>query len=414
VGEADLGNTGLVVYVGGLSAPSPASAVAARGQPGRGARWICFPCHGCSTDALAFVAENCDTVDSACLLWQGVGSLTVENYTAHLGNATATGGLAAQCARAIDAAAGVRTRTVALAPGGHGDWCAAFDGSPLQTGQNYRICTDLDGQADALRSGVAGEVYVAPPGMLSGGVVPPSISAGAGMRSVEVACSHAHCTQLSSVFLEPRACSEGPTVPGVVAQPLAPVAGTGWRRWAALVNASALSPGAHYKLCLDVDGKEPAFPPGDTGLRVYAAPLLGAGPLVLQPKAAQLLRLPCPACSAATTAPGSNGSSVAPLALVDAAGALTTLRVEAQSLQVGASYRLCLDVDGAYGAFEYGDAGEVYVSPVTSLATRAIQASPGQQVSFQCPQCRVTSVAFLAASCAAAAAASTPERTAPV
>ncbi|CAK9101129.1 unnamed protein product [Durusdinium trenchii] len=71
-----------------------------------------------------------------------------------------------------------------------------------------------------------------------------------------------------------------------------------------------------------------------------------------------------------------------------------TLTLNAQSLEVGMSYRLCVDMDSG----KAGDVGEIYVSPIVMTSFTLVWAAAARVV-FECTFCRVESLVHLSADC---------------
>jgi len=190
------------------------------------------------------------------------------------------------------------------------------------------------------------------------------------------------------------------------------------------VNTLLLAPGVHYRLCLDLDGMVPKFGPGDSGLSVYASGVVAEGPLSVQPAPAQALRLHCAACSQAVSVhlgvAGCNESEKAAallggpsairtsppaaLAIITSPPPALALVVNAGALRVGMSYKLCVDLDGDGAQFVPGDAGPVYVSPVSQVMPAVVSVGKSLNLVLQCASCRTVTNVFLAASCESASA----------
>ena len=64
-------------------------------------------------------------------------------------------------------------------------------------------------------------------------------------------------------------------------------------------DVEALTPGASYRLCSDLDGPGGSLTLGDTGHAVYVTPVTACVACAIRPLAAQRLVLQCPNCSGA-------------------------------------------------------------------------------------------------------------------
>ncbi|CAJ1368406.1 unnamed protein product [Effrenium voratum] len=209
----------------------------------------------------------------------------------------------------------------------------------------------------------------------------------------------------------------------------------------AMIDTSGLTPGIFYKLCVDHDGGGNWYV-GDTGLRVLATDLSVAKSVhrglhqklavnCTQGCSSDLVALLSRSCDEVTLASGSGGTfanqveGTAPAPLtrfggprifsgfdsdntttLDTPGVTTgdtyLLYLDTTVLQLGQTYALCVDFDGA-GAMELGDAGRrVYVTGVYGFAEHGvIKKATGQIVELRCNpgECSSAMRVYLGVSC---------------
>eukprot|EP00913_Durusdinium_trenchii_P011043 g10367.t1 len=74
--------------------------------------------------------------------------------------------------------------------------------------------------------------------------------------------------------------------------------------------------------------------------------------------------------------------------------------LDATNLQPGASFELCIDIDGSTSPGPVGGSNfEVYVSPVTALDSHTLQQLPNEKLTVACDECTVDTALYLGATC---------------
>ncbi|CAK0834980.1 unnamed protein product [Prorocentrum cordatum] len=300
--------------------------------------------------------------------------------------------LAARCERGEVAAGSESTRPGGLVPQDPGlgsgsssrtsAFSAVLDVAPLEIGRTYRLCYDADGVGGSMEAGDTGLLVHTSP---LRGVEPGSLNAAPG-QEIRVVCEeNAVCTASTTAYLSREACDveqfdgsasqSGALRTGSAA--FVPDGPAGSNAFRVVVDASSLDAGVHYKLCVDLDGRLPQFSFGASA-SVYVSGITGTSSPSLSAASPTTLTLDCPVgcstaslvsvaleCSgdgalAAASVPGVRASAVR----LGAAGARFTAAVDAGGLTLGASYKLCADLDGVGGEMVLGDTGvRLYVAP---------------------------------------------------
>ncbi|CAK9038656.1 Hypothetical protein (Fragment) [Durusdinium trenchii] len=419
VGTQPLGDTGRRIYLSNVSEVTPGSLRAAPAQE------ICFVCPQCSSAAMLRVAASCSDALEACLPWQRIHEinytteadfwnpslsgvihpdmLVLKNYDPYPGvlEAVANGTWSNEtysppCARALRGTGGTVQMPLQPKSGATNGWCAILDGTPLETGVSYNLCLDLDG-AGPLESGSVQEVFAAPDQMLSSGVEPSTVTQGVDIQRLRIGCA-LRCSEVTQAYLA-TSCEEALSRTAV-ARYLERLASRDGSAWLLPVNVSSFESGRHYKICIDLDGPSPGFLAGDSGLEVYVNGVVALDPLAVNQAAAQKIRFSCPTCAATATvsmylARSTCTTHASDLPQLQLEGQRNlTLTLNAQSLEVGMSYRLCVDMDSG----KAGDVGEIYVSPIVMTSFTLVWAAAARVV-FECTFCRVESLVHLSADC---------------
>eukprot|EP00913_Durusdinium_trenchii_P016879 g15869.t1 len=224
---------------------------------------------------------------------------------------------------------------------------------------SYNLCLDLDG-AGPLESGSVQEVFAAPDQMLSSGVEPSTVTQGVDIQRLRIGCA-LRCSEVTQAYLA-TSCEEALSRTAV-ARYLERLASRDGSAWLLPVNVSSFESGRHYKICIDLDGPSPGFLAGDSGLEVYVNGVVALDPLAVNQAAAQKIRFSCPTCAATATvsmylARSTCTTHASDLPQLQLEGQRNlTLTLNAQSLEVGMSYRLCVDMDSG----KAGDVGEIYL-----------------------------------------------------
>jgi len=322
-----------------------------------------------------------------------------------------------------------------------GQWHSIVDASALQNGMVYRICMDYDGIGnEKYFADTFQQVYV-----LDMAIVTPGIIQAVGQQ-VFLTC--VHCVAGStSVYLTSEADCDIYTSNGVhvgvspTTSDAVVLSSTATpHQYLATVDASQLTSGNRYKVCVDLDGGNGTLPFGYTELSTYITGATLADDTVVAAKFGQKFAVVCSVCSTATTlhlskigcdttdfdagqvSNGALGSAFAPLvaetsALVPTAQWSAT--VDASLLNVGEYYTICTDLDGATTNLASGDAQQfVYVSPpniawrsdkITGTNTyvdwirnhtNVINSATNQKLQIYCPTgCDANTTAYLGTTC---------------
>ncbi|CAK0860652.1 unnamed protein product [Prorocentrum cordatum] len=201
------------------------------------------------------------------------------------------------------------------------------------------------------------------------------------------------------------------------------------RLWTMLVDASMLTAGIYYRVCVDLDGSSAELSYGDAGLQVLVTGVSKA-PYTIRNFADQVLAIECASgCSTASLGylgidcessvrdgalQGRPPHNSPPAHLAQVGGTAWALPVNATDFALGARYRLCLDVDGTADATGFADTGLTVFSTFVTEGDpfgQAVGRAAYQEVRLRCVSgyCSEDSVAHLAAEeCASAATEAAP------
>lgn len=189
---------------------------------------------------------------------------------------------------------GQTSPVVQLQSSGSHPFSATFDTNDLTAGVHYEVCIDVDGIAPVHRPGRTGlQIFVSPVTAVSPRTVTQDLS-----RTITVTCPTV-CS--SSTFMYLGVDCDAISRPGVVPEmpPFrtrsAPLQATGVTgEWFLTFDASNLTAGLFYHLCLDVDGSSTTRYYGDSRLKVYISPVAGLRlPVIHGDSAAAVLNVAC-------------------------------------------------------------------------------------------------------------------------
>ncbi|CAE8599504.1 unnamed protein product, partial [Polarella glacialis] len=296
-----------------------------------------------------------------------------------------------------------------------GAWELVFDASSLIKGGTYRLCVDLDGESSAsLPAGDSG-LFVYVTGIVA---VAPHQSVRPGRTPLKLECTGG-CSAQSSVYIATASSCDDWVSNGVMVRTADRTHASLFIRmgpyWMVPLRTSATLHqfGVRYRLCADLDGVAESQGFGDTGLMVFVSPVssvlavyrlleLSSG-FVAAPGQKLVVTCTGTGCSSSTevhiaefcdaVAPVVLAPNITlPVALTQQVGYEQNewiAEFDTSRLQPGATFELCIDLDGASGAtFEGGGTGmEVYISPVTALPFRALQLLTGQKLVVGCEAC---------------------------
>ncbi|CAK0796449.1 unnamed protein product, partial [Prorocentrum cordatum] len=259
-------------------------------------------------------------------------------------------------------------------------WLLTVDASGLLPGGRYALCLDADGLATTRSFGDTSlRVYVSPVALVENTTVQAVQN-----QVLSLTCSS--CSNNTAVMLASdcyaAALSSLKTGVQTMSATLASI-GTG--QWAAALDATPLTLGLSYQLCIDVDGDSSAFGLGESGYSVYVSPLASASTSVLA-AGSRVLNATCPeACSSSTyawLAQASCGSRDLATRAMRFLGGVPYyfFEVDAGSLTAGELYRLCVDIDIDSDASPVGDTGLTVYASVIQAATLAIRPEADQAV----------------------------------
>ncbi|CAD7974334.1 unnamed protein product [Amoebophrya sp. A25] len=328
-----------------------------------------------------------------------------------------------------------------------GQWYSEIDATMLTRGMVYRICMDYDGiNTEKYFADTFQQVYILSISILTPGIVQ---KAGQEIR-FECADCVAGATALyltaetdCDVFVSDGS-HTGASPATADAVVLATDAGAGANRYVATVDASGLTSGNRYTVCMDLDGATGTLPFGFTELTTYITGATLNADTVVAADVAQDFSVICSVCTPATSlylasaavgcdttdfdagqvAVGADSSASAPL--VSALGTSPwTVSVDAELLSIGDYYTICTDLDGTATALASGDAQQfVYISPpgitwrsdpingtdsyidIIRNHTNVINSAPGQKLFIVCPSgCTANdTIAYLGTTCQTGAA----------
>jgi len=236
--------------------------------------------------------------------------------------------------------------------------------------------------------------------------------------------SSANCTSKTQGFLSENCGFGGPLASEITAfggTAAAELQDDTTAEWQLQLDTSALVPGQHYKLCLDMDGVSTALLPGQSSAtQIFISPVVPAAVQtvkIIQDQSIAMQCVPGAACSTASVWYLTNGSCGEPLDaslhtqpmssvqafghLAGGQGYIWMAKFNGQQLEAGVHYRVCLDLDGA-GPFWPGDTGlEVYACGILSLAPAQILISSMETLELTCAAggCPSGAMVWLASEC---------------
>lgn len=164
------------------------------------------------------------------------------------------------------------------------------------------------------------------------------------------------------------------------------------------VDASELTEGQVYRLCVDLDGISPGSPTGDTGFNAFVTPVSKVITRAVLRASSQLLYFVCATCtpgarvslaSNCTWKPGSGSrTALAPLMQEVPARERDTWRavLDASKLLLDIIYKLCLTMENALPSLGEGEVGDLPVMPVTALVPGAVRKHQSQQLWIRCDE----------------------------
>ncbi|CAK0830491.1 unnamed protein product, partial [Prorocentrum cordatum] len=371
------------------------------------AQSISFDCVGsCSTDAVG--STNASESPNATREWSACGCSEVT--VAYLGTSCAEDTWDSN----LDAISGVRTEVAPITRQGRTTdsyWSAILNASQLLPGMYYRLCLDLDGSSSQayFREVESDAVFITPVLAASRGIMLTSQSYTYGQVLTLVgsltntsgatlylatACelgnnssSNVDQTGLSTAPAEMLGTAvdfdtrvivfTAAGEPSLVATGDASV-------YQVILDTTSLVAGLYYAVCVDLDGAGASYNFSDVGLRVFASDIVVQGPVHREEHA--LLPFACSrGCTTAATAflaadcsSEEDATAASPFARLSCPSALSAaasctapwvVGLDTSALKLGVSYALCVDMDGAGGAFSAGDTGRrVYLSGLSGLA----------------------------------------------
>ena len=355
-------------------------------------------------------------------------------------NVTTLAYLAGSCGAAPPTAAGpgVTLPTALVSTGdpdgadGSTSWFLDLDASSLEPGATYQLCADLDGPAGAaFANDITGfEVFVTPILAVKSMAVERLAA-----QALDLHCPV--CNQSVEVYLHADCGEPAPAASGPAGTPrVALAASSSEVVWVATVDASGLTLGTHYRLCMDVTDLRGGYLVRDSGLAVFVGSFGGLTAAIVRPNTDVELQLTCStpsscteaveahlatACDAETvvsTEAGLNPDAAAPgrratgygalrPAVGSVAGVTTSwvLPLRVGDLEPGRYYRLCTDLDGhsGEGSVHYldGDSGiVVYMSPADGGDQVSVTFQTEELVMLEaCAACSAESRAYLAYDC---------------
>eukprot|EP00929_Paragymnodinium_shiwhaense_P096434 TRINITY_DN58015_c0_g7_i1.p1 TRINITY_DN58015_c0_g7~~TRINITY_DN58015_c0_g7_i1.p1 ORF type:complete len:3302 (-),score=512.29 TRINITY_DN58015_c0_g7_i1:262-9471(-) len=318
-------------------------------------------------------------------------------------------------------------------------WSAEVDAARLADGHRYRLCMDVDGTGLDFKAGDTGlSAYVTPVQHLE---VRPLSRAPA--QRVAFLCMS--CVPGRSTLRLAESCAEeaeGDASPHAVLQADGIVRSDA-QGVRAMVDASKLTLGATYWLCLDLDGpKNHEHAAGEIGEVTISAVDIVDPPAVKKARGQQVYLhcLDCDITSLAHLAMECNQSqligrtearnlAMSPLEAfrdqprpADAPeGAWFHVMLDTMLLEVGRSYKLCVDLDGKEDSWRSHDTGHrIHITGIDVLVETAVLALPRQKATTFCDSgaCSRGAMAALAQDCSKISRAITgpqpPVHTAPV
>ncbi|CAE8726009.1 unnamed protein product, partial [Polarella glacialis] len=268
---------------------------------------------------------------------------------------------------AVNSEAGGHARSDFVMMQGAGTaWTVSLEAGALSVGSYYSLCIDGDGSFGPLDPGAVDLIYITPLSQLGTVAIMKRT-----FQRMLIHCDSS-CTTSTEVFLATHC--DNSSAPALEQTAAAQLLGSG-ELWEATVDASSLTLGQTYRVCLDRDGaSKSAFPVGDSGLLAYVSNVDSA-PVALASKL-QSATLTCEGCSSATevylTSGVCDGTVIpaVPWASLGAAGGSEwTVLLDGRSIKTGKHYRLCVDLDGENGTLLGGpsrfEVGGLFLSVYT-------------------------------------------------
>ncbi|CAE8599506.1 unnamed protein product, partial [Polarella glacialis] len=248
---------------------------------------------------------------------------------------------------AVNSEAGGHARSDFVMMQGAGTaWTVSLEAGALSVGSYYSLCIDGDGSFGPLDPGAVDLIYITPLSQLGTVAIMKRT-----FQRMLIHCDSS-CTTSTEVFLATHC--DNSSAPALEQTAAAQLLGSG-ELWEATVDASSLTLGQTYRVCLDRDGaSKSAFPVGDSGLLAYVSNVDSA-PVALASKL-QSATLTCEGCSSATDVYLTSGvcdgtviPAVPRASLGAAGGSEWTVLLDGRSIKTGKHYRLCVDLDGENG-----------------------------------------------------------------
>jgi hypothetical protein len=272
-------------------------------------------------------------------------------------------------------------------------WVAVVDTTETRPGEQYSLCADLDGDGPQTVGDTGYTVYLS----AISSILEPTVVVREN-QTVRVVCES--CTNTSTGYLA-MSCENGGSRTAVSAfQGSGPI-------WSLRFDAGHLVAGAHYRMCMDLDGDLPQQEAGDTEMFVYTTPLFLDKPATIFPLEKQAFTVNCIRnCTDEVLAylakecvhepNATNRTVLVPQVLDDQ----VLFRVNVTQLLSGEYYNLCVDLDGNDGPLLTGNTMvEVYISGVTE-ASGTIMVGRYEGLTLTCISgCSEQSVGALALEC---------------
>jgi len=277
-------------------------------------------------------------------------------------------------------------------------WSVTLDLSSLSFGQVYKVCADVDG------TGVS-TLPVADTGLTVRTGGPTSIQVvsiiGATDQRVPIICIG--CTHSTAAYFidEGSNCDtterEGSHIgTGSTSTSSVLLTGAG-TRWDAIIDASSMTTGKSYKLCVDLDGSLRDLAFVETGLVVQITSITGVVSTTYNAAGVTDLELTTSLadgslpqaygyvgaeCSTAFSASAGERNTVQQTVLGVVSGVIS-FPLTVLGLVEGKMYRACIDEDGPL-AQGFVDVGGVYVTPITVVSPSGVARATNQQLEIQC------------------------------
>jgi hypothetical protein len=238
----------------------------------------------------------------------------------------------------------------------------SLDASGLVVGRRYRFCVDVDGASTTIPFGDTSYFVLVSPITIS------SVKTiYQGLNQMLYLTCPSRCSVQSSGYLSYPDCdstdNDGVHVGDATSTSSVMLEPQGNSIFKLTLNASHLTKGRQYKICIDVDGVNNDYF-GDAGFKVYIAAVTNSGGTIHK-ATSQALSLTCAAaadcstetqaylstsCDSTVTRANILGDGVHKTSSVKLTGIAPTTSwtatVDASSLQAGRLYKLCTDLDG--------------------------------------------------------------------